>query len=183
MRWLRFSIAGLMVLVSVIALGFAALRSGSGLWASALFTLAGCLATAALIGALTLRGPARRSWVGAALACWIYLIAAFAPWSSTEVRPYLITTKLLDALYPAISGKVLFKGAYADALLVTVGDLNSYATTTGEARDASTGSSSYTNYQRIGHSLMAILSAFAGGGMARLLVGPPPRPTGNGNTF
>jgi hypothetical protein len=39
MRWLRISIRGLMVTVVFIAVGTAALRAASPLWASALFTL------------------------------------------------------------------------------------------------------------------------------------------------
>ena len=38
MRWLRFSVAGLMAVVLLLGLGLGGLRANSEVWASALFT-------------------------------------------------------------------------------------------------------------------------------------------------
>jgi hypothetical protein len=99
MRLPRFTIAGLMGLVVVVAVGVAALRFASELWASILLML-----TLGVLGAAVLafhdRTRARRAWWrGFALFGWGYLVLAMGPWAAEAIAPHLPTTQGLDALY------------------------------------------------------------------------------------
>ncbi len=98
----RFSIAGLMAAVLVVAVGFAALQNASDWWCSSLFTITLALFLFATIGAI--RGGDRTFWLGFALFGWAYMIASYEPWSKhAKTPPVLVTTKLLNRLYPHIS--------------------------------------------------------------------------------
>jgi hypothetical protein len=114
MRRSRRSIAGLLVFVSVAAVGLAGLRSGSDLWASLLESLALLAVLIATLGAAFRRGEARAFWAGFALASGAYLYVASGRWlgesapGTYALTPYspiaedrrsLITDKLLDLLY------------------------------------------------------------------------------------
>jgi hypothetical protein len=99
MRLPRFTIAGLMGLVVVVAVGVAALRFASELWAGVLLML-----TLAVLGAAVLafheRTGARRAWCrGFALFGWGYLALAMGPWASDTIAPRLPTTRGLDTFY------------------------------------------------------------------------------------
>src|SRR4051794_30069555 len=102
MKRLRISIRALMVLVLFLAVGAAALRSASSVWASFLFTLTiGVLATA-ILGALFAGRPRRPFWAGVALFGWGSMILAFAPWFHQEVKPHLLTSRLAALAGPAL---------------------------------------------------------------------------------
>ena len=77
---IRFSIAGLMAVVLIVAVGFAGLRAASSLWASAVFSAAVTLFATALLGAAARRGPARMVWLGFCVFGWTYLLATFWLW-------------------------------------------------------------------------------------------------------
>jgi hypothetical protein len=62
MRRLRFTIAQLMAIVIFIGFGFAALRNADEFSASATYTRAITLITAAPIGAFARKGKARATW-------------------------------------------------------------------------------------------------------------------------
>jgi hypothetical protein len=99
MRLPRFSIAGLMGLVVVVAVGVAALRFATELWAGILLMLTlGALGAAVL--AFHERTGARRAWWrGFALFGWGYVVLALGPWASEWIAPGLPTTIALDGLY------------------------------------------------------------------------------------
>jgi hypothetical protein len=103
MRRLRFSIASLLMLILVTGLGLAALRSPSRLWAGVLINLDLAVLTIAVIGAIYRRGAKRAYWLGLALGGWLYFILGFCPWFTTELGPQLLTTALLDILYPRVA--------------------------------------------------------------------------------
>ena len=95
MKKFRISVGGLMVVVVIAAIGIAALRSASELWASFILTLTfGILATASL-GALLRRGERRAFWIGFAAFGWGYIVLCF--W--TQVGDRLVTTPVLDRFY------------------------------------------------------------------------------------
>lgn len=94
----RFSILSLMGLVGVIALGIAALRSPTPLWANGLFTLALMVSMAAVIYAIYGKGRRRAFAVGFASCGWVYLVLAFAPGCDEHIAPHLMTTAILDGL-------------------------------------------------------------------------------------
>jgi hypothetical protein len=101
----RFSIAGLMAAVLVLAVAFAGLRTASALWASAVFTLTVTLLAAAILGAVACRGPSRIAWLGFGVFGWTYLLATFWLWpgpvpNGVSAPPFL-TKALLDLFQPS----------------------------------------------------------------------------------
>jgi hypothetical protein len=109
MTRLRFTLAQLMAIVLYVGFGFAALRNADEIWASAAFTLAFLMLSAAPLGALARKGKARMAWAGFAVFGWSrFLVGAlplttnsvFGPMSSpgllsdqglARVLPYLVT--------------------------------------------------------------------------------------------
>lgn len=77
MKRFRVSVAGLMGIVVLAAVGFAALRNPTIVWASGLFTLTVVILCSAVLGAIAVRGPARLTWAGVAVFGWVYLGIAF----------------------------------------------------------------------------------------------------------
>ena len=92
----RSSIAGMVALALIAALGLAAMRLASELLAGIMFLVTSgvlCLAFIALI----CRGPAERAWwLGFNVFGWVYDRFAFRAWG--EIRPWLPTTRLLEPL-------------------------------------------------------------------------------------
>src|SRR5262249_36511369 len=80
----RFTLAQLMAVVMLIGFGFAAMRSASVLWASAVFTLTVAILSVAVLGAMARRGRARMTWVGFAFFGWFYLGTTFGPWATVN---------------------------------------------------------------------------------------------------
>jgi hypothetical protein len=76
----RFSIAALMAVVFIFAVGFAGLRASSPLWASAIFSIAIALFAAAILGVAAFRGPNRMAWLGFGVFGRTYLLATFWLW-------------------------------------------------------------------------------------------------------
>lgn len=72
MKLLRVTVAGLMEIVLVAAVGSAALRNPTIVWASALFTLLVMMLCSATLGAIAVRGPARLMWAGFAIFGSVY---------------------------------------------------------------------------------------------------------------
>ncbi len=95
MRRVRFTIGGLMALVIVAGVGFAALRSPTKLWDSVLFSTILVVLGTATLGAFHFRGRTRASWAGFAAFGFVYLAITSGPWSA-PILPRLITTELLD---------------------------------------------------------------------------------------
>ena len=123
MTRLRFTLAQLMATVIFIGLGFAAIRSASLLWASAVFTLTVVVLSAAILGAMARRGRARMTWAGFALFGWIYLGTTFGPWATVNgvTAPPYVTRWGLDywdskhwsvgRIDTASPGEELFRGS------------------------------------------------------------------------
>ena len=96
----RFSLGTLLLMVLSAGVAFAALKSPSELWASALFTPAVAVLLVAVLLAVHRRDRARAYWLGFALFGWVYLILSLVP----ETAPRLATTGLLDALFARVHG-------------------------------------------------------------------------------
>jgi hypothetical protein len=95
----RVSVRSLMRFILLSAIGLAALRSPSELWAGLMLLLALAALGIAVLGATILRGPERVWWAGFGFFTGGYLILAFAPWLSDSIRPKLGTSQLLSHLY------------------------------------------------------------------------------------
>lgn len=79
MKRSRLSIAGLMAVIVLIAVGFAALRNPTVLWASLIFTATVAFLATAILGSIARRGRARMTWAGVAVFGWAYLAMSFGP--------------------------------------------------------------------------------------------------------
>ena len=71
----RFSISGLLALVALCGVMFAALRTHSGIWSLVMAMIVVSSLLIALLGVFFLRGPWRAFWAGFALfgGCFLYL--------------------------------------------------------------------------------------------------------------
>lgn len=186
MSRLHFSLGTLLLAVLSAGVAFAALRSPSDTWASALFTLAVALLLVATLRAVHRRDHIRAYWLGFALFGWAYLILSLVP----ETTPRLATTGLLDALFARVHGhtgevvsadflrqgrrlsqrggglKSVPSVAFSDGKrLVTLGggftSVRVWDVSTG--RPLSVASADPEGFRQVGHSLLALLIACVGG--------------------
>jgi hypothetical protein len=106
MRQVRVSIAGLMALVAVAAVGFAAVRTGSTFGFRVAYSLVVTLLIVATIAARYRRGREGAFWFGAAVTGWaLFLVGhSYSPNVSFLPNPNLLTTmlgrKLTDLVIP-----------------------------------------------------------------------------------
>jgi hypothetical protein len=106
MRFMRFSIAGLMGAVLIVALGLAALRSASATWSSATFLATCGLLCLAVVGAVCGGDAERTWWLGFALFGWGYVALAF--WSRDANAARESSTSRRQRPYPTgCSGRML----------------------------------------------------------------------------
>jgi hypothetical protein len=149
----RTSIAGLMGLVVVAAIGLAGLRTNSSLWAGVVFLLTcGVLALAA-IAAISRRDSERAWWLGVAIFGWGYLALVFASSDYDGVRPQLPTSLALIKL----DSKLRIPD-------VDTGPIIGFDRGQFERHRA---------FYHVGHSLFALLAAVLGGAISRFLLGGP----------
>jgi hypothetical protein len=182
----RFSIASLLAVVLVLAVGFAAMREATEVWSSSIFTLTlGALLCSVLLAIH--RAAARRAfWVGFALFGWGYLVLSLVP--SVESR--LLTAKGLAFLDSKVPGRspVMYSirltgpalGSFntqIQAVAFSPSGNQVAASSPGLVRvwNAATGkllqgwSGTTENFVNIGHSLIALLAGCVGGVLSRLL--------------
>ncbi len=156
MRRLRISIAGLMGVVLLAAMAFAALRHPSDLLVSTLFTADLVVLGVAVLGAAFGRGRRRRSWAGFALFLAGYLWAAFA-WPFPG-PPALLTTWGLsraDASFRDARPQPKLSWGYYDVSV----PLSTFTTL------PTIDPASFTFFQ-VGHSLAALGAGCVGAGIA-----------------
>ena len=91
---LRFTIAGMLGVVAFVAVGIAALRSGSDLWAATIFTLTAATLASAVLVSIHRQGRTRAFWFGFALFGWLHLAACLHP----AIKGRLLTANLLGLL-------------------------------------------------------------------------------------
>jgi hypothetical protein len=94
----RFTIAGWMGVIGLTAAGFGALRYPSWLAANLVFTLALVFHFAALVAVINLRGPGRGFWSGFAVCGWGYMFLSVGP-AAEMASARLATTTMLDFSY------------------------------------------------------------------------------------
>jgi hypothetical protein len=175
----RFSIAGLLVFILGATLGLAALTRPSCLCASVTFSLLLLSLTVAFIGAVYRRGHRRVFWTGY-LACGsLYMVLSLAPWFDSHVSPRLITTAMLDLLYPRVPLLSSTTGVVNDPWKFWTGSPPDYSLahprvgftlgTTDEFHGSRAGFNVATTdeFLLIGHSLFGLLVAVSGGLLAR----------------
>lgn len=185
MKRIRFSLAGLMGLVLIAAIGIAALRSASPAWAGSMLLLTLALFGISVLGTVYRREGKRAFWLGWCLFSGGYLAVAFAPWWGEEIKPALPTSAILSFLHerlaPArpLSVTLLLKQQLQNvqgnvsvtlpAGVQTTQALNAViapATVTSGVRWL-TVSNDATSFQEVGHCLASLLAGLVGGGVAR----------------
>jgi hypothetical protein len=173
---LRFSIASLLGIVLFVAIGAAALREATDGWDSGLFAITILVLLVGVLLAAWRPADRRPFWVGFTLFGLVYLVASLIP--TVEAR--LPTTKGLAYLDSKVPGRSL------DAAVRLAWKVDSSGTkftvrnlaVSPEHRGGTVrlwklavgGPNGTTvNFLQIGHSLLALVMAFAGGHLARLI--------------
>jgi hypothetical protein len=176
---IRFSIAGLMAAVLVLAVGFAGLRAASPLWASGIFTMTVTVFAGAIVGAAACHGPSRFAWLGFGFFGWTYLLATFWLWPEPNgvTAPPFLTKALLDYFRPSSNTAAVMWIDTAPAgemstdppLMVStmVPGTANIATSTPFAGRAI----NRFHYRRIGHTLAAIVFGLLGALLGAVLSG------------
>lgn len=85
-RTIRFSIAGLMGAVLIVAIGLAALRSASEIWAGVIFLSTCGVLALAIVGIFCRREAERAWWLGFALFGWGYMALASGRGTKPDCR-------------------------------------------------------------------------------------------------
>lgn len=171
------TILGLMAVVLLAAIGFASLREATDQWASGIFTTTITGLAFAALYAVYRRGPRRAFWVAFAAFGWGYIVLTFCPGSEIKIRPRLVTTNLLDALFtivhpgPGPEPTVKLWDATTVNPVNAGGPVNLFSIApAGRLIGSGMGTSPAREpFQDIGHSLAALLLAGIGGVAARYL--------------
>jgi hypothetical protein len=188
MRRFRFTIGGMLALVVFLAVATAALREATHLWDSGVFTAALSVLLAAVLLAVHRTERRRAYWLGFALFGWSYLVASLVP----PVEARLLTSKGLAFVDSKIPGRtVSFVLTLASpttgtrntatavrALALSGGQApvttGTWKVTTGRLLSGTSGTTE--NFIGIGHTLLAVGLAFAGGRLSRWLYARRERP-------
>jgi len=179
-RTIRFSIAGLMGAVLIVAVGLAALRSASDTWAGVIFLSTCGVLALAVVGILCRREAERAWWLGFALFGWGYMALAFWPSDIPRV-PRLPTMTLLEwlsrkvGLQPQVIDGDPGLGGFGG----TAGGTSSGMQSIGVAMMGGFGGGGSVSgnpaFEQVGHCLWALLFAIMGGTLASIVFTIPPR--------
>lgn len=101
-RSVRITTAGLMGVVTVVSVVLAALRSGSHVWAGAVFLLTCGVIALAAVGSVLVASSARAWWLGFVTFGGTYLVLAFYPLPGASDAPGLPTETLLRCVMPYV---------------------------------------------------------------------------------
>ena len=169
----RASIATLLVVVGLLAVGFAALRVSSRLWACVCVSTDLLALVVSVAASIYRRDSVRAFWLGFSLFGWTYLILSLGPAPLNGWRDLLVTSpvlsmledKLLDVPTPTMRGPASTamgtrraSGPYPE-LTPWI-----YWTDTDRSNPFSSDS-----FNRIGHSLFCLGVALGGGVLCRYL--------------
>jgi hypothetical protein len=168
---LRVSIRFIMMLVLVVAVGFAALRYADDPRASLAFTGVLLILSLAAIASACSSGMRRAFWGGFAGLGLGYFTLCFGPWSSTGVRPQLATTQLLNWAEPRVTSTTpavnwvgqLMPYISASGQYAWVNAGQPHAILLSSAGTFIPGALTISPFERIGHSLFALVAGTIGG--------------------
>jgi hypothetical protein len=172
----RFTIAEIALFVLVLAIGLAAIRSGSDAWTGAILSVTYFTLFCSLLGIAFGRKTRRVYWLGFAMLGWAYLALFLWPGLDGHIGDALLSPNMfryvadivqpdptppggLQSLPPAVVGANAVGGGF------TAG----FAAMNGRA-----------NVIRIGTALEALLWAFLGGWVARYFASGPEGALGQG---
>jgi hypothetical protein len=123
MRGPRFSIAGLMAVIALVGVTFAALHTPTEFSASAMLTLALAASGVSLLGRVSTSGTDRATWTGYLVFGTGYLAMCVGPWCDEHVMPYLVATPFIDEQY----SKMEYTPRHAGERVWTSVDAREYA--------------------------------------------------------
>jgi hypothetical protein len=179
MRHFRFSIRGLMVMIVLLCIAFAALRYPTPLWANVWYSMSVASITLAVPAAIYRRSEQRAFWVGFAICGWVYFILALAPWMQGEAGFQLVTTTILDLMAPHIVQTDYLVRSYIGGFNPQyalgqptpwqVWNLPEFPPENPWHRVGYVTLTSPGLYLRIGHAYFCVLIAFVGGWIVRYL--------------
>jgi hypothetical protein len=171
MRRFRFNIASLLVVVLLVAVGFAALRESNETWDSGLFTLTHSVLLASTLLAIHRIDARRAFWIGFAVFGSGYLALSLVP----SIKYRLVTTLALGLLDSKIAGRPRL--IYTNDTSPTnegnqlapssQGQVRGWQVARGRLLGVWRGTTE--NLLGIGHSLFALLAGWAGGLLSRRL--------------
>jgi hypothetical protein len=179
----RTTIAGLIVIVTLVAVALAALRAADDAWDVGTFGLTLLILLASVLLAVHRRGRRRAYWLGFSLFGWAYLAMSLVP--SVEAR--LPTSKGLAFLDSQVPGRVrtfaftvslngqppppgssvAFSPSGGTLAAASQGSVRFWDATTGMLLSGPGGTTE--NFVRIGHSLLAVVFGLVGGWLSRRL--------------
>jgi hypothetical protein len=105
-RYRISSLATLLGLIAVIALGLTGMASASSLWTAAAATITLASLLGAVLAACLLPGSERAFWAGFALFGWVYLVLVNWDWVGGQFGHDLTAglSEVAEALFPEVSG-------------------------------------------------------------------------------
>jgi hypothetical protein len=163
----QITIAHLILIILVVAVALAAIRSGSAAWAGAMFSITFFAVICSLLGVALGRGMRRVYWSGFATLGWGYLLLVFAPWLDGKVGEYLLAPNLFAHIYEVLHPDPQAGGGLQNVPVEILG-----ATATGGAFGgggfaiAVRRAEAISSFARIGVAIEALLWAFLGGWVA-----------------
>jgi hypothetical protein len=92
----RLTIAQMLGIVGIVAVGLAAVRAGTETWLKAVSTLTLALLMISLLGAIARPRDRRAAWIGFALFGWAAFLAISVPAVQQELGQFILGSDLLD---------------------------------------------------------------------------------------
>lgn len=171
MRRPQVSIAGLVLTILVVALGLAAVRSGSPAWSGATVSIMLFALICSLLGVGLARGRRRVYWIGFASLGWSALLLLIIPWLFENLGQFLLAPNLFEYLDP-----ILHPGEREEVLTPAPGGFRSMAAMPafGGAAPAPR-ATDLSPFQKIGAALEVLLWAYLGGWAALWYASGPGR--------
>jgi hypothetical protein len=181
MNRLSFSIARILMIVAIAALGFAAIRVASPGWAGGMFSVTILAMLTSILGIAFRRGSPRVFWIGFALFGWANLILVHAFWFDRNVGVYLLGAKLGGQIFPVVHpaaaggfggmGGGMGGGGFRSLGLPAAGVTTATASYMGGGAGPAVAVNpvNYFDFVSITQSLEALFWAFIGGWTARYL--------------
>jgi hypothetical protein len=161
----RMKIAHIILVVLVVAIGLAAIRSGAATWAGVMDSITFFALISSFLGIALGRGMRRVFWTGFAARGWSYLLLLYIPWLNGKVGRFLLAPNLFvmleEVLHPDSQDGSGMKS-------LPFGTLAAAATGGGFGGGPSAASAveDLSDFVRIGVTIEALLWAFLGGWVA-----------------
>jgi len=156
----RFSIRMLMAVIVVSAVGLAAIRNCSAVWAGAMFSITYFTLICSILGIVFGRKMRRVYWSGFAVLGWGYLFLLYVPFLYDNVGRLLLAPNLFEYLEEVLHANSQGGGLQS----LPLGMLGAAAT--GGGFSGPTGIDAISDCVRIGIAMEALLWAALGGYVA-----------------